>query len=140
MGIGCGDEQSRGVRGCVRQPTALAVAAAEAKPPAGMPERLAICAMDCDTLKRPVLLSVSFSPAELMPPDGYAARRPRQEAERPTSASAQEPARDLAALSSDPAAAGRVALIAWRKRQRVVWPLHMTLLKVKVVAVEYSDG
>lgn len=52
----------------------LAVAAAEAKPPAGMPERLAICAMDCDTLKRPVLLSVSFSPAELMPPDGYAAR------------------------------------------------------------------
>ena len=50
------------------------VAAAEAKPPAGMPERLAICAMDCDTLKRPVLFSVSFSPAELMPPEAMQPR------------------------------------------------------------------
>ena len=37
---------------------------ADAKPPTDTPDRRAICAIDCDTLKRPVLFRVSFSPAE----------------------------------------------------------------------------
>lgn len=62
------DESSREARifTCLLMPLesgSLAAAAAEAKPPGGMPVLLAMSAMPWVTLNRPVLLSVELSPS-----------------------------------------------------------------------------